>query len=475
MKAAVLIGISRYDTVSNLPACSSDVELMKKILGATGLYDELLEIRENTISAKVKTEITAWIESLQGKKIEDVFFYYTGHGDFYDGEFYFPLSDFDKSKRKQTSLSNNEVDIWLKSLNPSIAIKVVDACHAGISYVKDDNQTFEKYLKKSGASFQKCYFMFSSALEQSSYQDNELSYFTRSFAQAIKTHQAKQIRYKDIIDFISDDFVSNASQTPFFVTQAHNTEVFCHITPELQKIWSDVSQLTIVKEEQLLPEPSGGTLTLKDIVEQNAKDYCTETEVLEILEAMKAKVEGYNFSEEFCSLHDVEYSFEQFSRSTPKISLIGQWLDKHDHNFFAEPIYIEEEKAAEPPRTEWEQLILGATPRLFRKIKRVDGYKLTADLPYKSIEMVTQPKYPNIHWGNGTIRFLISKTAIRFFHFFTHYKEKNWSDRELLTGFEWQTKEFKLRDLEGILDYLNSLQNDFETFLIDHIRHQLES
>ena len=164
MKIAILIGVSQYKSISSLPSCKSDVELIKKLLHATKQYNDSLCLAENEDCAKVKEKTTSFIKKHKGEDIEEVFFYYTGHGDFYEDEFYYMLSDFDSGKRRQNSLENSEVDNWLRSLKPNVTVKVVDACHSGMMYVKDD-QAVEKYLDKSGKCFQVCYFMFSSKLE----------------------------------------------------------------------------------------------------------------------------------------------------------------------------------------------------------------------------------------------------------------------------------------------------------------------
>jgi len=66
-----------------------------------------------------------------------------------------------------------------------------------------------------------------------------LSEFTRSFLLRIESSASENVRYKDIMDFISDDFESNPLQTPVFVTQATFTELFAERTPKLEKAMTD--------------------------------------------------------------------------------------------------------------------------------------------------------------------------------------------------------------------------------------------
>jgi enoyl reductase-like protein len=129
---------------------------MEKLLKSTGKYDHhLLCISENTNASEVKEKISNKIEELQDEDIDEIFFYYTRHGDFYQNEFYYVLSDFNSEKRKQTSLENSEIDNWFRSLEPNMIIKVVDACHSGVMYVKENDQNLNIYLKKSTQLFDK--------------------------------------------------------------------------------------------------------------------------------------------------------------------------------------------------------------------------------------------------------------------------------------------------------------------------------
>jgi hypothetical protein len=62
---------------------------------------------------------------------------------------------------KATTLANIELDEMLRSLNAYLAVKVVDACYSAQQYVKSPDE-FEKAIKATGASYNNCYFMYSS-------------------------------------------------------------------------------------------------------------------------------------------------------------------------------------------------------------------------------------------------------------------------------------------------------------------------
>jgi hypothetical protein len=123
----------------------------------------------------------------------------------------------------------------IKSIKPRMVTKIIDACQSGVSYIKGNTNVVEKYYAKTTDSFEKCYFMHSSMTSQYSYQNDDLSDFTKSILESINTNNKDSIRYKDIIDYVSDEFEKSTEQTPFFITQADHTERFINSSPEIQK------------------------------------------------------------------------------------------------------------------------------------------------------------------------------------------------------------------------------------------------
>ena len=149
MKVAIVIGVSKYTNLPELPACANDSAFFQKVTRLTGSYEEcLLLANDDTTSGVAKDKLVAFLEARKGKQIDEILFYYSGHGDFDGSDFYYLWSDYDSKRRRQTSLENKEVDSLLKMLQPSLTVKIVDACHSGVSYVKDPG-TVELYLKNS--------------------------------------------------------------------------------------------------------------------------------------------------------------------------------------------------------------------------------------------------------------------------------------------------------------------------------------
>lgn len=240
MKLAILIGNSDYENLKKLDSCINDLNVMELIINASKKFDEILKF-ENYNSSELKEKLSKNVSSLKDSPvINELFFYYTGHGTYKNSQFYYLPIDYSENHHKSTSLSNEELDQWLKEIKPEIVTKVVDACNSGINYIKSiDDETSEEnlfeYLDKSSLSFNKCYFMFSSLIDQNSYIKDKISEFTKAFVESISNHNSSTIRYKDIIDYISDYFDKDNKQTPFFVTQSDFTEKFIDELGNVQK------------------------------------------------------------------------------------------------------------------------------------------------------------------------------------------------------------------------------------------------
>ena|ERR1700722_12975279 len=199
---AIVIGVCDYMTpTGNLPACRPDADAIAKILRTEPKFDEVLYIDTDTRSSVVKQKIIEFISAHKNQEIGDFVFYFSGHGDFSGDEFFYLLTDYDSRRRKQTALENSELDNLVRLLNPVLFVKIVDACHSGVAYIKNADD-FNAYLLKTAApQFKKVYFMFSSQSEQFSYQDSQLSYFTRTMIESIAHHGVSSVRYKDMIDY----------------------------------------------------------------------------------------------------------------------------------------------------------------------------------------------------------------------------------------------------------------------------------
>jgi uncharacterized caspase-like protein len=132
---AILIGNTEYQKLDALTCCQCDVVAVKELLDATQKFD-VIEILVNRDSFQLKDCIRATIAAHQN--IEEIFFYFTGHGYQHDGEFYFCGTNFDAKRPNETGLSNSELHNLLRAPDAELVVKVIDACASGALLVKSE-------------------------------------------------------------------------------------------------------------------------------------------------------------------------------------------------------------------------------------------------------------------------------------------------------------------------------------------------
>ncbi|WNZ49130.1 caspase family protein [Leptolyngbya boryana CZ1] len=469
MNVAIVLAVSDYQNVGCLPGCNLDAQLMKNLLHTTGRYSEILFIDKNTDSIQVKEELTEFITKNKGKVFDEIFFYYTGHGDFHSNEFYYILSDFNSNQYRQTSLSNLEVDNLLRQLNPALTVKIIDACHSGVTYIKD-NEIFYKHLDESKNRFNNCYFMFSSMTDQASYQSKKISHFTKSFIDSVLHYSSTDLRYKHIIDYISDEFERNSLQKPFFVIQAGFTETFCSVNQKLRVLLSEQLDNSLGSKS----ETDGlKVITLSDLIKRDAERYCSEEEALEILDTIKNFIQNYSHSHDLVELYSVSSEFKSDYESISKsINSIGQWLKDNDNNYFAKANYRRELIASVNTspilRGLYQSMADIRGESSYKTV--VSGFELTVDVPFNLIKIDAYPKYPNIDWCDCKIAFAFSQVSIRFFYFYSNFKLKNWENYSHDFSSDWQTVEVEMKDIDKLKETISGILNKFDSFVLDPLR-----
>lgn len=457
MNLAIIISISEYtDPNNNLPGCKKDSESINKILQKTGKFDEILFINDRLSSGKVKERLTDFIAEHKVNKINELFFYYTGHGEFYNDEFYYILSDYNQDKRNQTTLQNEEVDSLFRTLEPNLVIKLIDACQSGKAYIKEAGAV-TKYFKKTVDRFNKCYFLNSSLKDQSSFQTDVISDFTLSFIKSIKEHDTTEIRYKDIMDYISDDFEKSTSQTPFFVVQADYTEKFCVINETLKKYLDDLDSEMLVFATKMVANTS-----LIEKIKKQALEYCTKEQALKLINNIKDDIIGYEIEDELKEIFDCAITFQENYEGIVDKNTIGKWLDENQHEYFAKSSHsrVRRDKPTNVFSGFRHTGIMNTIIDDAAYDSIISGFELEVEVPYKTIVFNLISKFPNIESYTCRIVFLLSKKQIRFFYFFTNFETKNWDERKLNAKIEWLTSEYPLQNKELILVELRKIFNN---------------
>ncbi|WP_410985485.1 caspase domain-containing protein [Bacillus cereus] len=464
VKIAILVGVSEYKSLNKLDACLRDVEVMHELLKQTNEYNDILFIKENVNSNQVKDQIIEFVKKHKGseEEIDQVFFYFTGHGKTRSSEVYFLLSDYENTKLNSTSLQNSEVDSYLRMLNPKLAVKVIDACYSGATYIKnDDEQLVEKTLRASAKTneLKDCYFMFSS-------QDNEpslaqrLSYFTESFVDSVlEQKDGTTIRFKNITDSISDTFSSiyKDEQTPKFVNQANLTEEFCTVTTKLkEQVTKKLEEVGAVTSEAVVEEKTEASLI--DIVKKEAEDYCTEfSEIINAVDIIGQVFEQCTLPDDIADIYELSVDKGHINAGIP-VSTIGRYksvlelLDEKQNNYFVNVIYTEEEEA--------QSTIATALYPFMRKkkLKPIDLEIQSGDIPFDYISIEFKAKYPSLKSYKCTLLIFLSRMNLLIMHSVAPYKEIAWNqfvpDEEEM---KWISREIKIKQTQTLTENIQAI------------------
>lgn len=488
MNLAILIGVSEYkNSNDNLPACGNDLSIMEFILGSSGKFADILTINDDTTSANIKSKLSEYVTAHKSDdvKIEELFFYYTGHGELDGEDFLFLPSDFDEKKKKQTGLANSELDAMLRALNPSLTIKIVDACHSGVSYIKK-SESIKKALNFSKGEFSKCYFMFSSQKQEPSFQDDKLSDFTKAFVMALHDHKGAVIRYKDVIDYIYDAFESEGDQTPTFVIQADLVEVFCTVTSSMREAIARIEGVDSAEPSSSNSTDKGtSAFDLVRTVKEEARRYCTKEEVMDVLSRLSLMAHDRQHAKEVVELYKCEV-VQLDKMDIPNETSIAKWLKNNPNDYFVSFTYKDEkyqEYETVPKASPFgisgfsvASMYMAGTER--RKVTRtrqvIGGFKHSTKTPYVGIKVDARPLYENLNWWSSFIIPVFSKVSLRLFYCFVASKESNWGEWIMPGNVAWQTNEIELKGA-GLEPAVEAILKGFDAAILTPLVEKYKS
>jgi hypothetical protein len=495
-KIAILVGVSKYISQNDLPPCESDLELMTSIITGSEKFDDFVVIGNSPKSVEAKDKISGFIRQNQNKKIDEIFVYYTGHGARHGArhgdDFIYLFSDFDTSKVEQTSLRNSEFDAMLKSLTPELTVKVVDACQAGTEYIKSKNDLEVIFKKSSSESFNKTYFLFSSTSSQSSMAlKGDYSVFTKSFAKSLISFEGQNIRYRDVMAYISDDSSVQKYQTPLFIQQADNTEVFCSASQDLindikAKVESKENTIAQsglpLKDKEEQPELSKED-KLINAVRNKSKGFCSEDEAQKSLLGLIQSINDFSWPDLLSTLYKIEPESLQYIyqlRSMHPLKSIAKWIIDSEESYFAKVTYEDEEYETKE-KVEYEANNLSALSAIYGKQKRIeyqpitkyrkvaDSFEFTAPSPSQAMIINFTPKEEVLPWFKVLLTYIFSKDALILFYKYELEKEVSWNNRVLGNDNQWKISRCELKKIDSINDVINKSLQDISQSLKEEV------
>ncbi|WP_445362963.1 caspase domain-containing protein [Microbulbifer sp. ANSA003] len=471
MNLGIVVGVSDYMNASKLPGCEADARAVKKLCGLTNKCNDILYITENTESQNVKSKIAAFIKKYEDEEVEEVIFYFSGHGLFTDNEFFYVLTDYSENRIRQTSLENSELDNLLRSLNAEVTVKIVDACQSGTRYVKDPD-VFRKYLQDSESGFKKCYFFYSSQNNQYSYQTSEISDFTHSFLNAFIDRPEQEVRYKDVMDSLADEFSGNNKQTPFFVMQGNYTEIFSYISQEVANELIKTTKINNYSEDIKDTQK-----TLVQLVEEEANLYCEKDEAISCVEKIEKVVQSYSFNTDIDDLFEIIISKEVDAQFPVPTEHIGKSLENNTIDYMAK--INKESRVRKVPKTGRLAGLIAAGALLnSQEVPMEDEYyqvaigaESTVELPFKFLTVRFKAKYPNVNDTGCIISPFVSQTKINLFSAFYTYRNREWDVKTInQKSVKWIDFEEFIKKPEELKDSIEVLLEEFSSFSIRPIK-----
>jgi len=303
---------------------------VEQLLRATGKYGEI-SIIEDAEADALKSQLRNSTNNIDS--LDELLFYFTGHGYVYQDEFYHCAVGFDSARPNDTGLSTTELHTLLKLADARLVVKIIDSCYSGTLLIKSENEWFPQ--NKDG--FKNLIQIASCLDSQNSLTGNPLSPFTDKFRAAALRKTEGPVYYTDIISTLRDAFIGNNSQTPFFVSQHTAREQFVDDAKRLDALRVALAETTarISEEVQIAPQAPAQPSTLLDRLVAADKKVATPELIAKFAGAFFDDLIGKISSSEFAPFFDVEHvehdRFEELTTEEFMIRVLSN--EKRADNF----------------------------------------------------------------------------------------------------------------------------------------------
>ncbi|MFN3522007.1 MAG: caspase domain-containing protein [Phenylobacterium sp.] len=244
----ILIASAQYKHESKLSCCPADVETLASLLESTGRFDAVHTFVDCDAAA-LKGNLRDILQPLHG--LDELFFYYSGHGYAEEGEFFLCPVDFDRERPNVTGLSDTELLVLIRDASPALTVQVIDACQSGTRLLKSSDELFParepelKNLVRIAACGE----------TEDAIAGSQLSPFTERFCLAAAPAREGPVYYMDIITALRDEYRRNPDRAPQFVLQGAGRDTF---VDDAQKLAAFRSKLTYGWDEAV--EGDAGTV-----------------------------------------------------------------------------------------------------------------------------------------------------------------------------------------------------------------------
>lgn len=335
-RLAVLLGVSRYVSNTDLPAVRSDVENMRRLLNSLAKDTDIVVLDGDRDASTVKRELRDYIDRCATEP-EEIFFYFSGHGFLNGDEPLYCLSDFAEETKRSTALSNTEIDEMFRGLRPRLYVKLVDACHAGQRYIKSAPQ-----IKSGAVGFDKVIAWYSSHPDQTSWLHDGGSLFTNAIIEGALRQSSRiddSVYYREIQSFVADKLETEGlKQQPLFIDQVMGSERMGYVTQAFLDFQTDFLARPPAQPVPIGSERDEAIIQIEAELAKMDELYFTEDSAADTLAASRRALEEHKAADEFVRhFYDASLSFDN-ERFVPDRS-IAKWASTGSETIFAQVHY----------------------------------------------------------------------------------------------------------------------------------------
>ena len=262
------------------------------------------------------------------------------------------------------------------------------------------------------------------------------------------------------MDYISDDVSVKKYQTPLFIQQADNTEIFCSVSSELAGSLRDSLKTNTRTETPELavvevsdgPKASGDEKLIR-LIQEKSKNYCNSEQAQESLEVYFNEFNTFQWSEIITSLYEVETNAQQDYTGITGLKGIAKWIQDSKEKYFASETYTQEEYEAKEKVVSEDRFDFNKTTEYKPVIKYrevIDGFRLTAPSPQHSVVIIFKPKEEVLSWFRLFFTHAFSKSKLTVFCKYEAETERSWDKRVVQNQNEWKILHCGFKEHEAI-------------------------
>ena len=265
-------------------------------------------------------------------------------------------------------------------------------------------------------------------------------------------------------------------QTPFFVTQCDNTDVFLDINAEIKSVLGSdlLNDSSSVVSELDSHEVSA---TFLDLVRKDAEKYVSFENVKNDLQHFRETLSAEELDPVLKDLYNIEVEEITNLKDIPQIKDIASWIQTKNRETYTRLHYISvpyEEKVPKNPLFLHLQSSLLTSEDDYKTVtkyrKEINCFSNTLEMPYIGLNVVFKGLLPNLMNVSLCVVPVLSRTSVFFFISKIDYKRSGWDD-QVMDSFsaKWEYYEVPY-EMAAIDEVERNAFREVEVYVIDLLK-----